>query len=574
MVAIAVLVGWVVVIKGIAQRMSTLSAFMLRGGDDRAKAAVAVAGDDEIGQMGEAVRAFLSRGQELILTKAALDQARNSVLLFAPDTLSIFYVNNGAVNLSGYGREELLGMHPADLNLLHDDTTIRRLIEPLRNGEVTSTTFESDHRHREGHLFPVEVTLQYIRPDDFSPFVIAVVRDISEHKKQESAIEAALAEAEKANQAKSRFLSGMSHELRTPLNAIMGFGQLLKTDPDHPLASEQSTAVRHILDSAEYLKELIGQILDLAKIESDTLAVSLEPVRPDTVMTECVNMLAATAEKKGISIRMKPSGGDGAPLVDADRTRLRQVLLNLLSNATKYNRPGGSVTVSCIPQQAGTLRFSVSDTGYGIPEKYHQKVFTPFDRLAAEGSTTEGTGIGLSISRQLVELMGGRIGFFSEEGTGSTFWFDLPLAKEEETSRHEPETNTFGATAEAVDLPPCTVLYVEDNPVNMGLMELVFARTDEANLIGASTAESGIEATRSSLPDIVLMDINLPGMDGFSALEALRDDPLTRDIPIIAVSANATPDDIAAATAAGFDGYVAKPFHVAGLLATMSKALQ
>jgi len=388
-------------------------------------------------------------------------------------------------------------------------------------------------------------------------------------------LRAAKSHAEAANRAKSQFLSSMSHELRTPLNAIMGFGQLLESDPKHSLADSQQVAVRHILRGGTHLLELIDQVLDLAKIESGTLALSIEPVDARAVMADCLVIATAMADKKDIAVRADLPEKGAPPLVKADRTRLRQVLLNLLSNATKYNDPGGSVTLACAAPEGGRVRFAVADTGHGIPAAYQDRVFTPFNRLAAEGSETEGTGIGLSITRQLVELMGGAIGFASAEGEGSTFWFELPVAtaEERESWSRDKARQADRALAARLDLPPCTVLYVEDNPANLQLMEMILGRVGELTLHSAPTAEIGIDMAKAVRPDLILMDINLPGMSGLEALKTLRRTPATRGLPVVAVSANAMPHDIKTAEDAGFNGYITKPFNIADVMATISREL-
>lgn len=381
--------------------------------------------------------------------------------------------------------------------------------------------------------------------------------------------------AEAANRAKSQFLSSMSHELRTPLNAIMGFGQLLESDPKHSLEESQRVAVRHILGGGAHLLELIDQVLDLAKIENGTLALNLEPVDAEAVIADCLAVATAMTDRKDIAVRTELPEKGALPPVRADRTRLRQVLLNLLSNATKYNHAGGSVTLACEARPGGRLRFAVSDTGHGIPAEHQGRVFTPFNRLAAAGGETEGTGIGLSISRQLVGLMGGDIGFTSVEGEGSTFWFELPVAGEAERQSASPEREKGGDAGRAwpTALPPSTVLYVEDNPANLQLMEMVLGRVGELTLHSAPTAEIGLDLANAVRPDLILMDINLPGMNGLQALKVLRATEATKGIPVVAVSANAMPHDIRTAEEAGFNGYITKPFNIADVMATISREL-
>lgn len=401
-----------------------------------------------------------------------------------------------------------------------------------------------------------------------------VAMDITERKEAEAAMVQAREEAEAANKAKSQFLSSMSHELRTPLNSIMGFGQLLEADLDHPLSKEQRLkAVRHILRGGAHLLELINQVLDLAKIESGNLSLSIESVEMAPVIAECLTMAEAMADKLSLSVQTDLPDKEELPIIQADRTRLQQVLLNLLSNAAKYNIESGSITLSGESRPSGAFRLTVADTGHGIPEKFHGAVFSPFNRLAEEGGTTEGTGIGLAITREIVELMGGKIGFSSVEGEGSSFWFELPMASEAEASMIKRGKKEASVRPEPAALPSCTVLYVEDNPANLELMEMILEDAERLTLKSAPTAELGIEIAKSIQPDLVLMDINLPGMDGLEALRVLKSDPKTRNIPVVAVSANAMPHDIKVAMDAGFNSYITKPFDIPQVFLTISGEL-
>ena len=378
----------------------------------------------------------------------------------------------------------------------------------------------------------------------------------------------AKASAEQANHAKSAFLSSMSHELRTPLNAILGFAQLLESEGQPPEHRKEFTS--YILKSGRHLLTLINEILDLAQVESGATTVTLEAVDLADLLRECETMMAPSAAQRGVTLRF-PQGP--APAVLADRTRLKQVLLNLLSNAIKYNRPDGSVSVACRAAAGQRVLIEVQDGGVGLDAAQMQLLFQPFNRLGQESGGEEVTGIGLVVTKRLVELMDGSIGASSVPGQGSTFWIELGGV--------DPAlglaVSAAGAAAEASPAllaeRRTTLLYIEDNAANMRLMEEILRFSPSLRMIAAGDAILGIQLARSELPDLILMDIQLPGMNGYDALAILQADPLTAPIPVIAVTAGAMPGDLEAARAAGFFRYLTKPLELAELIAALNDAL-
>ena len=409
---------------------------------------------------------------------------------------------------------------------------------------------------------------------------IAYGWDIIERKAVEAALIAARDEAERANRAKSEFLSRMSHELRTPLNAVLGFGQLLENDPAHPLDTVQRARVQDLLRGGRHLLQLINEVLDLARIEAGALQLQLGPVLVAEVAGECLSLVEPLASDGRIALHCD---SQESCVVQADPTRLKQVLLNLLSNAVKYNRPGGQVQLRWYTFDDGrAVRIEVQDTGPGLDPAQLERLFQPFERLDAERSQIEGAGIGLALSKWLVNLMQGEIGVSSSAGAGSTFWLKLNAA---DMGAAAPPAGTASRPAlpsalHAASSAPSTatalrgnVLYIEDNAVNQLLMEGVLSHRPGLRLLIAGLPEVGLAMAAQARPDLVLLDIQLPGMDGFEVLRQLRLQPVTRDVPVIAVSANAMQADIDVALQAGFDDYITKPLDMQRLLALIDKTL-
>jgi PAS domain S-box-containing protein len=406
---------------------------------------------------------------------------------------------------------------------------------------------------------------------------VLVFRDVTERKRLDQAmhdknaeLEHARALADKANLAKSEFLSSMSHELRTPLSAILGFAQLMESASPQPTVS-QKRSIEQIIKAGWYLLDLINEILDLALIESGKLSLSLEPISLTEVLHECQVMMEPQAQKRGVGVAFPRFG---VPyFVKADRTRLKQVLINLLSNAVKYNKVGGTLVVDCITGTPGRIRIRVKDTGEGLSPEKLARLFEPFNRLGQGTSSEEGTGIGLVVCKRLVELMGGAIGVESAVGKGSVFWIEFDLTAAPQLAA--------GTTAPPAAAPPVeagtrvrTLLYVEDNPANLMLVEDLIARRPDIHLLSAVDGIRGIEMAHVSRPDVILMDINLPDVSGIEVLRILTEDPATAHIPVVALSANAMPRDIEKGLKAGFFRYLTKPIKVNEFMDTLDVALK
>jgi signal transduction histidine kinase/CheY-like chemotaxis protein len=519
------------------------------------------------------------------LQNAILTSANFSII--ATDEKGIIQLFNvGAERMLGYAAAEVVNrISPSDI---HDPQEVRARAEAL-SVELATTiapgfealafkasrgiedSYDLTYICKDGSRFPAIVSITALR-DDYGDIIgyLLIGADNSARKLAESKLKEAMTAAEKANRAKTDFLSSMSHELRTPLNAILGFAQLLESGAPSPTPSQKRN-LDQILKAGWYLLELINEVLDLALIESGKVSLSRESVSLVEVVLECRAMIEPQAQKRGIVLTFPRFA---APyFIKADRTRVKQVLINLLFNAIKYNKPQGSVTVEYTLRPKDVIRICVRDTGAGLTPEQLAQLFQPFNRLGKETGAEEGTGIGLIVTKKLVEMMGGAIGVESVAGEGSVFWIEMDLATEPRFASREADIVPSRPQA-APGAPLRTLLYVEDNPANLELVEELVARRRDLRMLSAADGNLGIEFARAYQPDVILMDINLPGISGVQAMKILRADPSTAHIPIIALSANAVPRDIARGLDAGFFNYLTKPIKVDQFMAALEIALK
>ena len=540
--------------------------------------------DDQGGVIGYLLIATdnTARLQASRYARSLLEASLDPLVTISPDG-KITDVNEGSIKATGAARAELIGTDFSDY-----------FTEPARAREGYQQVFARGSvidypltiRHRNGALTDVLYNASLYKDSSGTVLgVFAAARDITARRSVEAEqqrldqalretnleLQSAKVEAERANLAKSDFLSSMSHELRSPLNAILGFAQLMDSESP-PQTAGQKESTLQILQAGWYLLELINEILDLAQIESGKLSLSLEPVSLDEVLADCQAMIEPQMRKSGIRVSfIKPH----APVfVSADRTRLKQVFVNLLSNAIKYNRVGGWVEVSSCLLSGNRVRVSFRDTGDGLSPDKLACLFQPFNRLGQEAGVEEGTGIGLVVSKQLVEQMEGRLGVQSTVGVGSVFSIELNAADAVQQSPSAPLCSAAMASGAETDAPGRTVLYVEDNAANLMLVSKLLARRPDIKLISAKDGLGGVALAQSSQPDVILMDINLPGISGAAALALIQADPSTAHIPVIAVSANAMTRDIVKGLEAGIFRYVTKPIKVTEFMETLDEALE
>jgi PAS domain S-box-containing protein len=474
--------------------------------------------------------------------------------------------NRAAEVMYGWRAAEALGMPVFDvLPTEFEGTNLEDVSRQM--DETGQWRGEVHHLLRDGTTIEVDIsTIRTTDADGVRGGSLSVIRDVTARKRAEEEVRQAKNEAERANLAKSEFLSRMSHELRTPLNASLGFGQLLEMDP---LSPDQRDSVSQILKAGKHLLDLINEVLDISRIESGGLTLSPEPVKVADALSDALDLIRPLAAARGIAISMD-NRVDGHH-VRADRQRLKQVLLNLLSNAVKYNAEGGHVTLSCT-EEDGLMRIGVTDTGAGIAPEEMGRVFSPFDRLGRKEGDVEGTGLGLALSKGLMEAMGGRLDVESVPGEGSTFTVELPLAESPLAVLDARPPGSVGSRTPLAGQH--TILYIEDNLSNLTLIERLIERRPQVRLLSAMQATLGIELARQHLPALILLDLHLPDMGGEETLRRLRADPLTRQIPVIVVSADATSSITRRLLEAGAADYLTKPLDMERFLEVIDTALR
>jgi PAS domain S-box-containing protein len=470
--------------------------------------------------------------------------------------------------LTGYAEDELQTMTTAQYTHPEDTPQDIELSSKLVRGELPMYRRHKRYITKDGRTLWVQSTVTLLR-DEFGQArrIVGVVEDITEHLRLQEA-ETARERAEAANLAKSEFLSRMSHELRTPLNAMLGFAQLLELDRRHPLTADQRPWVAQIQQAGWHLLEMINDVLDLSRIESGNLKLQIEPVQLPELLAGSLAIVDTEAKRRGLSVTTDLA--EGTAVLMGDATRLKQILVNLLSNAVKYNADGGRVHIASRLRPHDMVEIAVTDTGLGMTAEQLAELFQPFNRLGRERSSHEGTGIGLVISQRLAELMGGSLRARSIAGEGSSFILALPRAVEADTvpSSLDPLQTSSAEYHRRI------VHYVEDNETNVEVMRGILAQRPQVQLEVSVNGLDGLSAIRDRRPDLVLLDMHLPDLSGLELLQRLKADPDTSDIPVVAVSADATAQQIDAALRAGASLYLTKPVSVSELLAVVDEVLE
>ena len=485
-------------------------------------------------------------------SRAIFDAAVDSIIVI-DENMTVVEASPSSDSNFAFTREQTEGRGALDFVHPEDHVLILEALERgFTNDEVMKVRFRG--LHNDGRWVMIESRGRTLRDAQGNPTgAVIISRDVSESVEAERALELAKIDAEQANIAKSEFMSRMSHELRTPLNSVLGFAQILQMELDSPSELEM---IGYIVKSGGYLLELINEVLDISRVESGSIAVSLELVSIQTLVKECLELVSGDAAASDVQIIDEC---DVARQVRADPQHLRQVLVNLLSNAIKYNHAGGTVTLGC-EEEAGRVRLRVTDTGPGVAPQLHDRLFAPFDRLDAESKGIEGTGLGLALSKGLMEAIGGSLGVESEPGTGSTFWLELPLATTSENfasvdldASVQPETNpTLTAT----------VLYIEDNIGNVRLLERLLVHRPNVRFLTSVAGNLGVELAQQHRPDLILLDVHMPDLSGFEVLELLSQDERTSSIPVVMLSADASHEQIQRFRDAGARDYLTKPLDL------------
>ena len=515
------------------------------------------------------------QNERLRLLESVAVHANDAILITAAEPVEeeeggprILYANEAYVKMSGYTLEEIINKTPRIMQGPDTDATtraeIRRALKRWKPVVAEILNYTKD-----GAPFWVELSIVPVADErGWYTHWVSIQRDISARKESEAMLmrttaeaDAAREEAESANRAKSEFLSRMSHELRTPLNAILGFGQLLELEEQ---SEEQSESTEHILKAGRHLLELINEVLDISRIETGRMAMSLETVSVSEVARETLDLVRAMAAQYGIALHAADLF-DSPLSVVGDRRRVKQILLNIVSNAIKYNRAGGSVTLGLeAAEDAGRVRLCVTDTGIGVAPEKIERLWVPFDRLDAETTSVEGTGIGLALSYRLAQAMSGKLDVRSESA-GSTFWLELPRAAPLAMLSSADFPDVKPATSPAVSTR-WVVLYVDDNLPNVQLVQGILARRPEVRLLTALQGALGIELAQQHCPDVILLDLHLPDINGDEILQRLRAHPATQNIPVVMISADATPGQTERLLQAGANDYLSKPFDIGHFL--------
>jgi len=565
--------GEMVGVVGLANRRGGYNETMVEFLEPLFASVAAIIGAVRLEQARRATEQALRDSEERLRT--TFEMAAVGIAHITPDGRFV-RANQQLCDTFGYACDELLTLRVQDITVPEDVEANRDYARRLLHGEAAGRPLEKRYRRRNGNIIWVSYKAALVRDAAGAPlYFIAVVEDITERKRTEAALLAAQA-AERANAAKTEFLSRMSHELRTPLNAVLGFAQLLQMDTSRPLTAEQKGKLQHIEDAGAHLLAMINDVLDLSRIESGGMMLAPETVALSALVQEAMALVATAARDAQVELVVEPPAADAVrgDRALADHLRLRQVLVNLMSNAVKYNHPQGRVTVRWGATPEGdSVQLEVVDTGHGLTPQQRAHLFEPFNRLGAERSRIEGTGIGLVVTQRLVQLMGGSIAVDSEAGVGSTFIVTLPAAAQDSGEAPSAPEHRAANRRDASNGPRRTMLYAEDNPMNVELVREVMHLRPDCRLVVARNGREAIALAARERPDLMLLDMHLGDMTGIDVLRRVAEDPSLARVPCVALSADAMPAPIEAARQAGFKGYLTKPLDVAAFLRCVDEAL-